>query len=497
MAERDGESNILIEIYEEQGATLHRLVVLLGAESASGHIIRTALLALGRRINHVVDPLERLEYLEEQVVHLARGVREPDGFLHLPLVEDRHQSDLLIALGKLPPRVGEALVVSHYLAVFGPELARILRMTIHATNRRLESGLEQLRQLVPHGAAEAEPELVDSLSGELTAALRASARHIQPAGTETLAAELRTLGDLTRHGVSGWVAALLFSLSLFLGGWLAMLSSPAGGAAPVPVVSATHPSTEPESAPPSPQPQASHSLPAQARSVPVYYVGRRSGLLYRELRDLPAGGDLVRSALDAVLTLAPLDPDYDTAWGPGKLLGTVQEGDLLTVDLSRAAFEGIASSEHAQIAALQMVYTASKLAGNPALRLAFLMEGQAPPTVFAEPQGFGTSGLAPMAPLWVTWPKNGAALGPGQAVIVGSVKPDATPPAVTVKSEAGVTLASVVAQTAISPGSDGWRSWSVAVQFGPGAYLITASTEYTDSTGRTRVFEDTKSITVS
>ena len=42
-----------------------------------------------------------------------------------------------------------------------------------------------------------------------------------------------------------------------------------------------------------------------------------------------------------------------------------------------------------------------------------------------------------VAPLWVTWPKNGATIGQGQAVIVGSVKPEAAAPVVTVKSEDG------------------------------------------------------------
>ena len=494
MAERDVETDILVDIYEEHGATLHRLIVLLGAESESGHIMRTALLSLGRRVNHVVDPLEQLEYLEEQVVHLARGAREPAGSLYLPEVADQRQDRLLRALAQLPPRVGEALVVSHYLAVFGPELARILRMTIHATNRRLEAGLDQLRHLV--GNHDAAAGVIDSLSGELTAALRAAARLIQPAGTETLAAELRTLGDLTRHGVSGWVAALLFSLSLFLGGWLAMISSPAGGV-PVSAPTASGSPTDSVATALTPEARASHSLPAQARSVPVFYVGRKSGLLHRELRDLPAGGDLVQSALDAVLTLAPLDPDYDTVWGPGTLIGTTMIGNQLTVNLSKEAFEGVDTSEEATMAALQMVYTASKLAGNPDLRLTFLEEGQAPPAVFAPPTGgFGRLGLAPVAPLWVTWPKNGATIGQGQAVIVGSVKPEAAAPVVTVKSEDGRIVTSVVAQTATSAGADGWRSWSVAVQFGPGEYLITASSEITDAAGRTRTFEDTKSITV-
>lgn len=53
--------------------------------------MRTALLSLGRRINHV-DPLhEQLEYLEEQVVHLSRGARSR-ATLYLPEVPDQRQT---------------------------------------------------------------------------------------------------------------------------------------------------------------------------------------------------------------------------------------------------------------------------------------------------------------------------------------------------------------------------------------------------------------------
>ena len=49
----------LVRLYEEQGATLHRLTVLLGAEEQSGRILRGALLALHRRSQRLIDPAER------------------------------------------------------------------------------------------------------------------------------------------------------------------------------------------------------------------------------------------------------------------------------------------------------------------------------------------------------------------------------------------------------------------------------------------------------
>ena len=47
----------LVRIYEEQGSSLHRLVVLLGAEAQSGRIVRSALLALHRRGHRMIDRL--------------------------------------------------------------------------------------------------------------------------------------------------------------------------------------------------------------------------------------------------------------------------------------------------------------------------------------------------------------------------------------------------------------------------------------------------------
>ena len=61
-------STWLIDLFEEQGPTMHRLAMMLGAESESGHILRTSLLGLAKRSNRIVDPSARVEYLAEHVV---------------------------------------------------------------------------------------------------------------------------------------------------------------------------------------------------------------------------------------------------------------------------------------------------------------------------------------------------------------------------------------------------------------------------------------------
>lgn len=494
MAAPDAEIELLVDLYEEHGTSLHRLAVLLGAEAASGHIMRTALLSLGRRVNSVVDPVERLEYLQEQVVHQSRSARGSHGSLNLPDVEDGRQQEILAGIRALPVRDGEVLIISHYLSTFGPELAGILRMTIRSTNTRLEEALDRLRLVVGDPTQGSMPGVIESLSQEVTAALRASARSVQPSGTDTLAAELLTLGDSSQRGVSPWLVAPLAAASLLLGVWLATVTA-AGQPGPPP----TPPSVGPTvSASPSPSATASRSLPAVVRSVPVFYVGRADGQLFRELRDLPSGRHLISAALEATLSLAPLDPDYGSAWGPGSLLSAEVTGDVLTVDLTEAAFDGIESRAQARSAVNQMLYTASELSGNPDLRVMFLSDGGPPPEVLAQPEeGFGRTGLSPMPALWLSSPKNGATLPPGQVVIAGTVKPGAESPLVTITAEDGTVMASVSAQTTTTASSDGWRDWSVVVPLEAGAFIITATTTIAPEDGGVeRGYQETKSITV-
>lgn len=483
------ETQWLVDIHDEHAATLHRLIVLLGAEAQSGHILRSALLSLGRRGNRLVDPVERVEYLQEQVVHHARSVRGTTGTLMLPEVAESRQQEILAAIAAMPVRLGESLVISHYLSVFGPELAGILRMTVRASNVRLEEALERLRQAVGDPTPGSLPGVIESLSQEVTAALRSAARLVRPTGTETLESELRAFMREGRHGLSVWVVVPLLIGSLLVGLWLASLGSRGAGAQTTPSPTA---STAPTAT-------SSRSLPAQVRSVPVYYVGRTDGKLYRELRDLAATGDLVSAAVDALLALAPLDPDYDSRWGSGRLNFTQLTGHMLQVDLSASAFEGITTSAAISEAINQVVYTASEIIGDDELRVRFTVDGGAPPEGFATKGGFGRSGLEPMPALWLQSPRNGAVLPAGQLVIVGTVKPGATAPVVTVLDQVGSEVFSTTAQTATQPNSEGWRVWSVSIpdHLTAGGYTITAATLATDNKGAKTSFTETRAITIS
>lgn len=76
----DSDTQWLVDLYEEHGTSLHRLVVLLGAESESGHILRAALVGLSRRAHRLVDPVERVDSLRRKwctmpAAHAGRTAR--------------------------------------------------------------------------------------------------------------------------------------------------------------------------------------------------------------------------------------------------------------------------------------------------------------------------------------------------------------------------------------------------------------------------------------
>lgn len=455
----------LVQLHEEQAPTLHRLAVLLGAESESGRIVRSAMLALYRRGHRLIDPVERVQFLQEHVVHLARAVRPATASLSLPSVEEPRQEEILTALSALPTRVSEIIVVSHYLSVFGPDLAGIVRMSVRGCNQRLEIALETLRAKVGDPTPGSQPGVIESLSQEVTAALRSSARQVQPPGTETLEAELLELAQERTSTIGPRLVGVLLLLAIALGVTLAALTRP--------TVSATEPTVSPSELP---SVGVTESIPAMVRGVPLYYVGRQDGMLYREARDLPASGNLLRSAMEAILSLAPLDPDYTSDWGAGQLLSATVVDDTLTLDLTPEVYQEMTTARSRTSARDQVVYTASELLGIPELKVFFLSDGITPPTDFQTSTGFTRRGLEPMPQLWITAPRNAGQQAPGSVVILGTVKPDATVPIVTVTNiDTGDVVTQASAQTATDANSDGWRVWTVTVNLAPGSYDVRAA----------------------
>lgn len=116
--------------------------------------------------------------------------------------------------------------------------------------------------------------------------------------------------------------------------------------------------------------------------VPVYYVGDSGGSfrLFREFRTVADLGDPVESAVMAMMSVPPMDPDYSTPWVAPDELEVEREGSSITVDVSADAFSGSVGSELSALALQQLVYTAtaaSTLDGPAATTVTILMDGAA------------------------------------------------------------------------------------------------------------------------
>lgn len=475
----------LERLYDEQGPTLHRLTVLLGAEEQAGRIVLSALLALRRRSHRIVDPVERVHFLQEHVVHLARAVRPAVETLDLPPVDVYRSDEILGVLSAMPPRTAELLVVSHYLSVFGPDLANIMRMSVRGCNQKLEAGLEELRASVGAPTTLGQPSGIESLSQELTDALRSAVRLTPPPAPGLLDEQLersqeeRGLLFGPRAVVAAAVAAVILGLVF------AALTKPDAEVTALP---------SPEPAQPTQTVIESRAIPAIVRNTPLYYVGRDEKL-YRELRDLQSSGDLVRSSLAALLTVVPLDPDYRTVWGPGQLLGAEVEADVLTVDLTAEAFEPLNSPVAAARARDQVVYTASELVGNPLLRVTFRSDGGPAPDGFDNPDGYQRRGLDPMPALWISSPRNQAILESGAPTIVGTVKAGLGDPLVRITDqESGTVIFEATAQTTPGVNVEGWRVWTVSATLPRGNWDITATIMEGDPPQQVK---ENKTVTVS
>ena len=463
---------------------MHRLAVMLGAESESGHVLRTSLLGLAKRSNRIVDPSARVEYLAEQVVHQARSVRGPGGSLELLEVADPRQEEIRRAIVALPVRLAEILLVSHYLSVFGPELAGIMRMTVRGCNQRLEEALDALRRAVGEPEPVSLPGVIESLSQELTAALRSAARLVQAPGTETLEEELRSLKGARAPGVPLLLAVLAVLLVLLVVISTTWLFGRANQSSIVPTLVESPHSVSPQS----------RALPAQVQSVPVYYVGRQDGKLHREFRNLAASGDMVSTVVNAILTVAPLDPDYSSAWNPGKVIGVSREGSVVTVNLSADAFPDNTNETMTQQAIGQVVQAVHEVLDAPDLEVRFTANGTTPPPSFAGGHRIQESSV--LAKLWVNNPGNGARLAAGTVTFSGVVQPDAGQPRVLVTDSNDTLLTSLYAQTGTEADADGWREWSVSLTLEPGSYLVRVETEWSDASGNQQTSQETRSITV-
>ena len=196
---------------------------------------------------------------------------------------------------------------------------------------------------------------------------------------------------------------------------------PTSTATPTSVVTTPADGEEPTVAP------SDDATAGQLSGVPVYYVGDSGGSfrLFREWRTVPDLGDPVKSAVMAMMSLAPMDPDYSTPWVAPDELEVEREGSGITVDVSANAFTGNVGSELSALALQQLVYTAtaaSTLDGPAATSVTILMDG-----VAADAWGHVRVGealtRAPQAEVlshvWILSPAEGDEVDTGEVTVSG------------------------------------------------------------------------------
>lgn len=477
MAVDDG----FLDLYEEQRGHLYRLAILLGAGDESSAIVRLAFISLHRRIHRIIDPQERIEYLREQVVHLARAASEG---LSIPTPADGRYVALIDNLRKQDFPNGEVLVVSHFLAMFGPELSRIMRMSVHRSNQRLEAALHALA-LSGDG-----DEQVDALSTDLAAALRSAAEQIKVPPSTSIEPALRDAESKPERGtVRAQLVAVASIVALALGAIVAVATQREPLAAP----QVTDPTVVA-----SPSPSTDVALQAVIRDAPMYFVGRSDGKLYREFRDIPSTASLVRSGAESLIVLAPRDPDYISLW-TGKVHSVKLSDGVLTVDMGADTYQNI-DPARSHAAAAQMVYTMTELLGSPGLAVRFLADGGPAPAPFNDAAGFRRRGLEAMPGLWITSPNNQGTAPPGTLTIEGTVKPEFGAPTVTIKNaQTQQVVAKSIAQTGLTKNEEGWLLWSVSLPLtDEGSYEVSASASTSGAVaGQPTTVSETKMVRVT
>lgn len=246
--------------------------------------------------------------------------------------------------------------------------------------------------------------------------------------------------------------------------------------------------------------------------IPVYWLGGSGSnvLLYREFRALPSQDDPITTAVSAMTTQQPLDPDYFNPWHPAATVGTsITSKNVITVDLSADAFKAHLDKDLAYRAVQQLVYTATAAAAKAGLispnqqtQVAVLVDGHTGYKAFGQidlgkPMSRDSS-LA--APVWIIDPQQDTTL---------------TGPAVIVKGR-GVAFESTLNWTILTAGSnsanDGRRvtsgtvrihsaagqdgTYSFTTDLAPGIYEVRVFQK--DMSGRTdkQLFPDSKVFTV-
>lgn len=168
-----------------------------------------------------------------------------------------------------------------------------------------------------------------------------------------------------------------------------------------------------------------------SNKIPVYWIGRSDSdiFLYREFRDNPGNENPITTALRIMMSQKPLDHDFFTPWqNPGSLATSISGKNVVTVDVSRDAFNSNLDAGMAQRAVQQLVYTATAAAASSGLidsgqliKVTILVDGHTDYMAFGQVK-LGDSMVRDatmVAPVWIIDPQEDLTLPAGPAKFSG------------------------------------------------------------------------------
>ncbi|WP_307857533.1 GerMN domain-containing protein [Paenarthrobacter sp. DKR-5] len=246
-----------------------------------------------------------------------------------------------------------------------------------------------------------------------------------------------------------------------------------------------------------------------ASKTPVYWLGRSNDAvnLYREFLDVPDHGDPISSALWAMMSQRPADPEYFTAWQrPTRLGASISGKNLITVDVSHDAFGGDLDAGMAQRAVQQLVFTATAAAGaaglvdsNEAIQVVVLVDGHTDYAAFGHVK-LGQPMLRDsslQAPVWIIDPQEGSQVPDGHLKITGrGVSPTSTLSWQILKLDGnGSKNVYLSGSTQLNSPKGQMGDFAVTVNLAPGKYEVRV---FQPSPGPAQLQQnvDSKSITV-
>ncbi|WP_203338100.1 SigE family RNA polymerase sigma factor [Nocardioides limicola] len=156
------------ELYAAHWPELVRLAVLLTGETGVGEeVVQDAFIALHRRWSRLDDHGRAAGYLRTSVVNGCRSLLRHRKVVERQLEQARHRLDhqesadaavlrearrdaVLAALGQLPRRQREVLVLRHYLDLSESEIADTLGVSRGSVKTHASRGAAALRDLLPH-----------------------------------------------------------------------------------------------------------------------------------------------------------------------------------------------------------------------------------------------------------------------------------------------------------------------------------------------------------